>query len=100
MGSQSIPDVSYARFADLIGLKGLFVDNPDNVGRVWDEALAADGPVVVEAYTDPNVPPLPPHITLAQARAFAGSLYGDPERGSVIKDTAKEMFSTLLLGRH
>ncbi len=99
MGSQSIPDVSYARFADLIGLKGLFVDNPDNVGRVWDEALAADRPVVVEAYTDPNVPPLPPHITLAQARAFAGSLYGDPERGSVIKDTAKEMFSTLLPGR-
>ena len=79
--------------------EGSVVDNPDNVGRVWDEALAADRPVVVEAYTDPNVPPLPPHITLAQARAFAGSLYGDPERGSVIKDTAKEMFSTLLPGR-
>ena len=85
MGSQSIPDISYTRFADLIGLRGIFVDNPDHVGRAWDEALTGDRPVVLEAYTDPNVPPLPPHITLAQARAFAGSIYGDPERGSVIQ---------------
>ena len=62
--------MSYARFAELIGLKGIFVDNPDDVAGAWDEALAADRPVVVEVYTDPNVPPLPPHITLAQARAF------------------------------
>ena len=33
MASQSIPDVSYSRFADLIGLRGIFVDNPDDVGR-------------------------------------------------------------------
>jgi pyruvate dehydrogenase (quinone) len=100
MGSQSIPDISYARFADLIGLRGIFVDDPDHVGRAWDEALTGDRPVVLEAYTDPNVPPLPPHITLAQARAFAGSIYGDPERGSVLKDTAREMISTLMPGKH
>ena len=99
MASQSIPDVSYARFADLIGLKGIFVDNPDDVADVWDEALSADRPVVVEAYTDPNVPPLPPHITLAQARAFAGSLYREPERGSVIVDTAREVLASVLPGR-
>src|SRR5215510_8124057 len=39
IGTQSIPDISYARFAELIGLKGVFVDDPDDVGRVWDEAL-------------------------------------------------------------
>jgi pyruvate dehydrogenase (quinone) len=100
MGSQSIPDISYARFADLIGLRGIFVDNPDHVGRAWDEALTGDRPVVLEAYTDPNVPPLPPHITMAQARAFAGSIYSDPERGSVLKDTAREMISTLMPGKH
>jgi pyruvate dehydrogenase (quinone) len=99
MGSQSIPDVSYARFADLIGLKGIFVDKPQDVGLAWDEALAADRPVVLEAYTDPNVPPLPPHVTLAQARAFAGSVYGDPERGNVIKNTAREMIGTLMPGK-
>ena len=99
IASQGIPDVPYHRFAELIGLKGLFVDNPDDVGAVWEAALAADRPVVLEAYTDPNVPPLPPHITLAQARAFAGSMYREPELGAVIKDTAREVASTLMPGK-
>ncbi|MGH9327046.1 MAG: hypothetical protein ACRD2B_10245 [Terriglobia bacterium] len=37
-------------------------------GRDWDEALAADRPAVIDAITDPDVPPLPPHITFNQAR--------------------------------
>ncbi len=97
--SQQIPDVSYARYADLLGLKGIFCDNPEKVASSWDEALAADRPVILEFYTDPNVPPLPPHITLKQAKAFATSLPQDPELGSVIKDTAKEVLASLMPGR-
>jgi pyruvate dehydrogenase (quinone) len=51
---------------------------------------------MLEAYTDPNVPPLPPHITLAQAKAFTTSLPKDPELGSVLKDTAKEVAASIL----
>jgi pyruvate dehydrogenase (quinone) len=80
-------------------LKGLFCNDPEKVARTWDMALAADRPCVVEFYTDPNVPPLPPHITLAQARAFMGSMYGEPERGSVIKNTAREVVSALMPSR-
>jgi pyruvate dehydrogenase (quinone) len=98
-GSQSLPDVPYHKYAELLGLKGIFVDNPDRVGAAWDEAFAADRPVVLEAFTDPNVPPLPPHITLKQARAFAVSMFGEPELGSVLKNTAKEVVDTLLPGR-
>jgi pyruvate dehydrogenase (quinone) len=94
--SQSIPDVPYHRYAELLGLKGIFLDDPDRVGEAWDEALATDRPVVLEAYTDPNVPPLPPHITLKEARNFATSLPGEPELGSVLKNTAKEVFETLV----
>jgi pyruvate dehydrogenase (quinone) len=97
--SQQIPDVSYARYADLLGLKGIFCDDPEKVASSWDEALAADRPVILEFYTDPNVPPLPPHITLKQAKAFATSLPQDPELGAVIKDTAKEVLSSLLPSR-
>jgi pyruvate dehydrogenase (quinone) len=97
--SQQIPDVSYARYADLLGLKGIFCDDPEKVARSWDEALAADRPVILEFYTDPNVPPLPPHITLKQAKAFATSLPQDPELGAVIKDTAKEVLSSLMPAR-
>jgi pyruvate dehydrogenase (quinone) len=97
--TQQIPDVPYHRFAELIGLRGIFVDTPQRLGSAWEEALTSDRPVVLEVKTDPNVPPLPPHITLAQAKAFASSLVkGDPDEGSVLVNTAKEVLSSVLPG--
>ncbi len=61
--SQDIPDVRYSRFAELIGLKGIFVDDPKDLGSAWDEALSAHCPVVLEVKTDPEIAPLPPHIS-------------------------------------
>jgi pyruvate dehydrogenase (quinone) len=90
----------YHAFAELIGLKGIFVDDPDKVGVAWEEALAADRPTVVEFKTDPEVPPLPPHITLKQAKAFATTLLaGDPEEGSVIMGTARQVLASILPGK-
>ena len=98
--TQQIPDVPYHRFAELIGLRGIYVDNPERMGGAWEEALSSDRPVVLEVKTDPNVPPLPSHISLAQAKAFTSMLVkGDPEEGSVIIDTAKEVLSGVLPGR-
>ena len=97
--TQSIPDFPYHRYAELIGLKGIFVDNPDRVGAAWDEALAADRPVILEAYTDPNVPPLPPHITLKEAKNFVSMIPSEPELGSVLKNSAKELLSSVLPGK-
>jgi pyruvate dehydrogenase (quinone) len=95
--SQQIPDVPYHRFAELIGLKGIFVDNPDALGRAWDEALAADRPVVLEVKTDPEVPPLPPHITLQQAKHFAHAMVkGDPAERGMITGAARQFLSKLL----
>jgi len=98
--SQSLPDVPYHRYAELLGLKGIFVNDPERVGAAWDEALAADRPVVLEAYTDPNVPPLPPHITLKEAKAFTSTiLKGDPEEASMLMGTAREVLSSLMPGK-
>ncbi|HZU82634.1 MAG TPA: thiamine pyrophosphate-requiring protein, partial [Polyangiaceae bacterium] len=72
--SQDLPDVRYSQYAEMLGLRGIFVDGPEQVSAAWDEALASDRPVVYEAYVDPEVPPLPPHITLKQARAFTKSI--------------------------
>jgi len=97
--SQDIPSVPYHRFAELIGLKGIYVDDPERMGAAWDEAFAADRPVVIEAKTDPNVPPLPPHVTLQQAKAFATTLLkGDPDEGSVLLETAKQVLCAVLPG--
>ena len=94
--SQDIPDVPYHRFAELIGLRGIYVDNPDQLAGAWDEALNADRPVVLEVKTDPDVPPLPPHVTLQQARNFATALaYGDPDASGVLRGTARQVLSTL-----
>jgi len=97
--SQQIPNVPYHRFAELIGLKGIYVDNPDRIGAAWDEALSADRPVVLEVKTDPEVPPLPPHISLEQAKKFTETLIkGDPNEQRVVKGTARQLLSSLLPG--
>jgi pyruvate dehydrogenase (quinone) len=98
--SQGLPDVPYSDFARSIGLDGLRVEDPEQVGPAWDRALAADRPFVLDMVTDPNVPPLPPHITLKQARHFMGALAkGDPDAGSVIVDTARELVGSILLSK-
>jgi pyruvate dehydrogenase (quinone) len=98
--TQQIPDVPYHRFAELIGLRGLYVDTPERVASAWEEALASDRPVVLEVKTDPEVPPLPPHITLDQARKFTSMLVkGDPDEGNVLIGTAKEVLASVLPGR-
>jgi pyruvate dehydrogenase (quinone) len=88
--SQVLPDFPFARYADLLGLKGIRVDGPEQVGPAWDEALATDRPVVLEAITDPEVPPLPPHIRFEQAKKMAMSLPSDPSsRSDIVKQSIK-----------
>ncbi len=95
--SQQIPDVPYHRFAELIGLKGIYVDNPHALGPAWDEALAADRPVVLNVKTDPEVPPLPPHITFDQAVKFSkATLKGDPDEQNMIIGAARQLVGVLL----
>ena len=81
----------------MLGLHGIRVDSPEQVGDAWDQALAADRPTVLEAVTDPEVPPLPPHITLAQARAFSSALAGgDPHSRRLIRQTLRDKVEDLL----
>jgi pyruvate dehydrogenase (quinone) len=94
--TQSIPDMAYDKYAELLGLRGIVVRKPEDLGAAWDEALAADTPVVLNIYTDPNVPPLPPHITLKDAKNFMTMMASEPELGSVLANTAKEVMASVL----
>jgi pyruvate dehydrogenase (quinone) len=92
--AQDLPDFPYASYAKLIGLHGIRIDRPDDLAAAWDFAFAADRPVVVEAVTDPNVPPLPPHITLEQARGYASAIMrGDSDSADIIRATVKQLFA-------
>jgi pyruvate dehydrogenase (quinone) len=91
MASQYIPDVPYARWAELLGLKGIRCDNGDAMGAAWEEALSADRPVVLEVVVDQEFPPLPPHITATEAKKMAKAMArGDPERVGVMEHALKQ----------
>jgi pyruvate dehydrogenase (quinone) len=97
--SQDIPDVPYHLFAESIGLKGILVDRESDVAGAWEQAFAAERPVLIEFRTDPDVPPLPPHIKLEQAKKFASTLLrGDPNEGGIVVETAKQVLGALLPG--
>ncbi len=99
-GSQDLPDFPYARYAEMLGLKGIKVESPEQVGPAWDEALSAGVPTLVEAVTDPNVPPLPPHITIDQAKALTKAmLAGDPDTPEMIRQSFKQKMQEFLPGR-
>jgi pyruvate dehydrogenase (quinone) len=96
-GSQDIPDFPYAAYAELLGLKGIRVDDPAHIGAAWDEALASDRPVVYEAITDPNVPTVPPHISFDMMVKFSKTLLkGDPEESGIIRQTFKDVMEGVL----
>jgi pyruvate dehydrogenase (quinone) len=100
VGSQDVPAFPYARYAELLGLRGIRVEMPDRIGDAWDQALAADRPVVIDAITDPDVPPLPPHIELEHAKALTSALLkGDPDARGIVRQSFKHKVREFLPGR-
>jgi pyruvate dehydrogenase (quinone) len=83
--SQDLPDFEYAAYGEMLGFKGIRVEDPDDLEGAWEEAWASRRPVIFEAIVDPDVPPLPPHIGFDQAVAFTRAIYrGDPDSQGII----------------
>jgi pyruvate dehydrogenase (quinone) len=94
--SQDLPFFPFADFARSLGLRGIKVDRPEQIGAAWDEALGSDVPTLVEVMADPDVPPLPPHITGKQGREFLKALAkGDADSVDIVKSSAKEWWDAL-----
>jgi pyruvate dehydrogenase (quinone) len=97
--SQSLPDVDYAGFARSIGLDGINVDNPDDLGAAWDRALSTSGPTVLDVRCDPEVPPIPPHATIEQVKSVTEAvLKGDPEAFHLIAQGIRTKAQEILPG--
>jgi pyruvate dehydrogenase (quinone) len=98
--SQVLPRFPYAEYARSLGLGGIRVDQPEAIAAAFDEALSADRPTLIEFVTDPNVPPLPPHVTSKQAKAYAKAIaHRDPQALQIVIATAKEWWDGLVAGR-
>jgi pyruvate dehydrogenase (quinone) len=88
--SQTLPDVDYASFAASLGLNALAVKDSEELGDAWRDALSADRPSVLDVYTDPDMPPIPPHATWEQFKsATAAVLGGDEDRVGFVKKGIK-----------
>jgi pyruvate dehydrogenase (quinone) len=74
--SQTLPDVDYAAFATSLGLQGVSVGKPADLGPAWERALAADRPTVLDVRVDPSIPPIPPHASFEQAKDAAKAIVG------------------------
>ena len=88
--------IDFAGVARACGAAGFTVERPEECGRVLDQALAIEGPVLIEAVVDPHEPPMPPKVKAEQVLHFAESLArGTPHRGkialTVASDTVREL---------
>jgi pyruvate dehydrogenase (quinone) len=94
--SQDLPKFPFARYAQILGLGGMELESPDQIEPALRAAFAADRPVVIECHTDPEVAPLPPHITWDQSNKLMKALWhGDPDRWRVIKQAAKQLWASM-----
>lgn len=90
--SQDIPDVPYASFAQLLGLKGIRVEQPEEIAGALKEALEADRPAVLDFVVDGKVPISPPHLIKEQLVNFSKAmLKGDPESAKLVRQSIKDM---------
>lgn len=84
--SQNLPDVDFAAFAASLGLNAMAIKDPDELSDAWRNALSADRPTVLDVFTDPDMPPIPPHATWEQFKsATAAVLSGDEDRVGFVK---------------
>jgi pyruvate dehydrogenase (quinone) len=95
--SQELPDFDYAGYARLVGLHGERVDDPEQIGAAWDRALAAGRPAVIEFVTDPEVPPLPPHIRFEQVKELTRAIRaGDAAAPRFMKQSLRGKLAEIL----
>src|SRR5207253_392844 len=94
--AQHVPDFAYARYAEMLGLRGIRVERPDAIGPAWDAAFASDRPCVLDVVVDADVAPVPPHITFEQAAALAGAMFkGDEDAAGIVRQAVRSAKAVL-----
>ncbi|HEY5340416.1 MAG TPA: thiamine pyrophosphate-requiring protein [Candidatus Aquilonibacter sp.] len=97
--SQELPDFPYAKYAEMLGFVGVRVDRREDVGPAWDRVLGADRPALFEAWVDPNISIIPPHISFEQAKNLTSALIkGDPNELGIMLDSAKSVLAGIFPG--
>jgi pyruvate dehydrogenase (quinone)/pyruvate oxidase len=89
--------INFCMIAEACGGTAFRIENPHECGNIIEQALNTPGPVLVEAVVDPYEPPMPPKVTLADAKNFAKALIrGEPNRGEIIKTIMKDKIREII----
>lgn len=95
--SQDVPDFPYAEYAKMLGLDGIKIDKEEDIVPSLEYAFKLNRPVIIDVYTDPSVPPLPPHISFKQAKNFMFSMTkGDPDAWDMMKQSWKDVIENFI----
>ncbi len=85
--------IDFAAYARACGATGFTIEDPKDADTVVRQALAHDGPVVVDCIVDQNEPPMPGKISTTQAIEFAKALArGERDRSEIIKNVVSNQF--------
>ncbi len=89
--------IDFVKVAEGCGLQGVRIDHPKHCREQLKEALAMDGPVVIECITDPNEPPMPPKATKAEMKHLAEALVrGERDRGRISLTIGRQAMDEVL----
>lgn len=89
--------VDFAAVARGFGIAGFAVEDPARCGEVLRQALATPGPALVDAIVDTHEPPMPPKVSVEQAKQFALALArGTPHRGKIALTVAADRVRELI----
>ncbi len=80
----TLQPIDHVKLAESVGAKGIKIDDPAQCREQLAQALAMEGPVVIECVVDPYEPPMPAKIKPKQAKNLAESLArGEAHRGKI-----------------
>jgi pyruvate dehydrogenase (quinone)/pyruvate oxidase len=89
--------IDFVKVAEACGLRGIRIEEPKKCHKQLKEALAMDGPVLVECVTDPLEPPMPPKATKAEMKHFAEALLsGERDRARISLTMARQAMDEAL----
>jgi pyruvate dehydrogenase (quinone)/pyruvate oxidase len=88
--------MDFAPWAEACGGKGIRVEKPGDLEPAVREALAFDGPVLVDVIVNPDEPPMPAKIHYDEAKKFAESfLKGTPRRATIASTLFRDKIDQL-----
>jgi pyruvate dehydrogenase (quinone)/pyruvate oxidase len=84
--------LDFVKFAEACGARGVRIDDPKRCDEQIKEALAWDGPVIIECITDEHEPPYPAKVKKDQVVKLMSALHeGTPNRRRIALQMTKDM---------